>query len=76
MTLINDARLAIGKKPIGFINPAIYSDKFKSALHDIVGGNNPGCGTDGFTAVKDWDPVTGVGTPDFVKLKKLWLELP
>ncbi|KAI0305677.1 subtilisin-like protein [Multifurca ochricompacta] len=76
ITMINDARLAVGKRPVGFINPAIYSPKFAHAFNDITTGNNPGCTTDGFTAVKGWDPVTGVGTPKFDKLLPLFLGLP
>ncbi|TFY61990.1 hypothetical protein EVJ58_g4155 [Rhodofomes roseus] len=73
---INDARLAIGKSPIGFINPAIYTPEFMAAFNDITTGSNPGCGTEGFYAQPGWDPVTGVGTPNFVKLLALWLALP
>ncbi|KAI0093139.1 subtilisin-like protein [Irpex rosettiformis] len=73
---INDARLAIGKKPIGFINPTIYTENFKSAFNDITNGTNPGCGTQGFSAVKGWDPVTGLGTPNFPRLLAKWLALP
>lgn len=69
-------RLAVGKKPIGFINPTIYSEKFIGAFNDITHGGNQGCGTPGFTAVPGWDPVTGLGTPDFVKLAALWLGMP
>jgi tripeptidyl-peptidase-1 len=76
ITLINDARLAAGKSPVGFINPAIYSAHFRAAFHDIVSGNNPGCGTDGFEAVEGWDPVSGLGTPNFEKLLDLWMGLP
>ncbi|KAJ3512186.1 hypothetical protein NLJ89_g3668 [Agrocybe chaxingu] len=68
LTMVNDARLAIGKKPIGFINPTIYSDFFGGAFNDITSGGNQGCGTSGFTAVPGWDPVTGLGTPSFPKL--------
>ncbi|ORY84175.1 subtilisin-like protein [Leucosporidium creatinivorum] len=76
ITLINDARLAIGKKPVGFINPTIYSSLFKAGFHDIVSGGNQGCGTPGFSAVSGWDPVTGLGTPNFGVLLPLWLALP
>ncbi|KIJ32810.1 hypothetical protein M422DRAFT_265293 [Sphaerobolus stellatus SS14] len=76
ITGINDARLAIGKKPVGFINPAIYSPAFRIAFNDITTGGNQGCGTPGFTAVSGWDPVTGVGTPNFERLLALWLLLP
>ncbi|GJJ08142.1 hypothetical protein Clacol_002350 [Clathrus columnatus] len=78
ITAINDARLTIGKKPVGFINPAasLYSSLFSFALNDITSGNNPGCGTSGFNATTGWDPVTGLGTPNFETLKALWLVLP
>jgi len=76
ITLINDARLAIGKGPVGFLNPTIYSPLFASAFHDITTGGNQGCGTPGFTATRGWDPVTGVGTPNFSKLLPRFLVLP
>lgn len=46
------------------------------AFNDITTGSNPGCNTEGFYAQPGWDPVTGVGTPDFNKLVELWLQLP
>ncbi|CDO77010.1 hypothetical protein BN946_scf184298.g37 [Trametes cinnabarina] len=76
LSAVNDARLAIGKKPIGFINPTIYSGAFQHAFNDITNGTNPGCGTDGFTAEPGWDPVTGLGTPNFPRLLASWLLLP
>lgn len=75
-TMINDARLAVGKSPIGFINPTIYSTRFAGLFNDITVGYNPGCGTTGFNATHGWDPVTGLGTPNFPKLLAAWLELP
>lgn len=76
LTAINDARLALGKGPIGFINPTIYSAGFTGAFNDITNGTNPGCGTPGFSAEPGWDPVTGLGTPNFAKLLARWLLLP
>ncbi|THU82569.1 subtilisin-like protein [Dendrothele bispora CBS 962.96] len=76
ITLVNDARIAAGKKPVGFINPAIYSDQFKNGLNDITTGDNPGCGSNGFSAAVGWDPVTGVGTPNLANLIPLFLNLP
>lgn len=76
ITLINDARIAAGKSSVGFINPAIYSPDFAGAFHDITNGTNQGCGTVGFSAVPDWDPVTGVGTPNLTALIPLFLALP
>ena len=46
------------------------------AFNDITNGTNPGCGTVGFNTELGWDPVTGVGTPNFVLLLALWLALP
>ncbi|KAF9460560.1 peptidase S8/S53 domain-containing protein [Collybia nuda] len=66
--LLNDFRIANGKSSLGFINPLIYSTA-STGFNDIVAGSNPGCGTTGFTAGKGWDPVTGLGTPDFLKLQ-------
>ncbi|KAH9949696.1 peptidase S8/S53 domain-containing protein [Amylocystis lapponica] len=76
LAAVNDARAAAGKGPVGFINPTIYSAAFADAFHDITGGTNPGCGTAGFSAQPGWDPVTGLGTPDFPKLLELWRALP
>jgi tripeptidyl-peptidase-1 len=68
--LLNDYRLSLGKPTLGFINPLIYSNA-TSGFNDIIEGFNPGCGTDGFSAGFGWDPVTGLGTPDFLKLQRL-----
>lgn len=67
VSLLNDAHLAGGKSSLGFLNPLLYS-KLASGLNDVVQGNNPGCGTNGFAAGPGWDPVTGLGTPNFSKL--------
>jgi tripeptidyl-peptidase-1 len=74
VTLINAARLDIGKSTVGFINPTIYS--FPFIFNDITSGGNQGCGTAGFEAVSGWDPVTGLGTPNFPRMVALWLALP
>lgn len=74
LTLVNSARMNIGKGPIGFANPVFY--QHPEILTDIVEGGNQGCGTPGFTAVPGWDPVTGLGTPNFPKMLALWLLLP
>ena len=49
---IVEERIKVGKGPIGFINPTLY--KNPSVLNDIVSGNNPGCGTQGFSCAKGW----------------------
>jgi tripeptidyl-peptidase-1 len=74
ITLINQERVAAGKSPVGFINPTLYANP--GALNDITLGDNQGCGTQGFRAVKGWDPLTGLGTPNFPKLLEVFLALP
>lgn len=74
ITLLNEERLAAGKKPIGFLNPIMY--KNPGMFNDITIGNNPGCGTKGFPASKGWDPVTGLGTPNYTKMRDVFMALP
>jgi len=69
ITLLNDFRMSKGKGSLGFLNPLLYSNP--NVLNDITSGDNPGCGTNGFTARKGWDPVTGLGTPNFPKMQKI-----
>jgi tripeptidyl-peptidase-1 len=64
---LNEIRLNAQKPTLGFLNPLIYSNP--NAFNDITVGNNPGCNTKGFFAASGWDPVTGLGTPDFAKLQ-------
>jgi len=72
ISLLNDARVASNLSSLGFLNPFLYS-KGVEGLTDILAGNNPGCGTEGFNASTGWDPVTGLGTPKFEVLKSLVL---
>lgn len=73
----NEARARIGKGPIGFINPSLYKyNKLAPIFKDITSGNNPGCNTTGFAAVQGYDPVTGLGTPNFEALNAVFLALP
>ncbi|KAJ7114159.1 family S53 protease [Mycena crocata] len=63
--LINDRLIAAGKPVLGFLNPFLYSAAGRAAFTDITSGTNPGCNTEGFSATSGWDPVTGLGTPNF-----------
>ena len=82
--LVNAARLAAGKKVVGFANPAIYQlvASTPAAWTDIVKGDNSctegGCNggkCTGFGAVKGWDAATGVGTPIVDALVAAWVAL-
>jgi len=74
VTRINEERIKRGKGRVGFINPTLYEHPY--VLNDITNGTNPGCGTEGFSSVPGWDPVTGLGTPNYPKMLDLWLSLP
>ncbi|KAJ7753566.1 peptidase S8/S53 domain-containing protein [Mycena metata] len=82
ITLVNDARLAVGKSPVGFINPTIYSPNFARAFNDVVSGTSQGCKGwqgdrgGGFQAGPGWDAASGVGTPNLGLLIEKWLALP
>ncbi|KAK4554593.1 Tripeptidyl-peptidase sed1 [Recurvomyces mirabilis] len=73
LTRINEERLKAGKSTVGFVNPTLYSNP--GVLHDITTGSNPGCGEAGFTCAKGWDPVTGLGTPNYPAMLTLFMGL-
>eukprot|EP00127_Corallochytrium_limacisporum_P002102 Clim_evm1s106 gene=Clim_evmTU1s106 len=67
VTLLNDVSIANGGSTLGFLNPLLYQmavDK-PQAFTDIVSGKNPDSPCSGFNAAPGWDPVTGLGTPNF-----------
>jgi len=84
VALLNDARLRANKPSLGFLNPLLYSNP--NALNDVVLGGSTGCdGLARFhgppngspvilhaawNATRGWDPVSGLGTPNFPKLLK------
>jgi tripeptidyl-peptidase I len=67
IALLNNELLDAGKSPLGFLNPWIYANP--QAFNDITTGNNPGCGTQGFPATTGWDPVTGMGSPNYAAMR-------
>ncbi|KAM3552720.1 hypothetical protein ARSEF4850_007251 [Beauveria asiatica] len=71
IALLNDFLVSEGKPPLGFLNPWLYK-KGKDGLRDITKGQNNVCYTQkAFPAAKGWDASTGLGVPDFAKLKSL-----
>ncbi|KAF8264385.1 peptidase S8/S53 domain-containing protein [Lactarius quietus] len=70
ISLLNDYRISNGRPPLGFLNPWLY-DGGLTGFNDITRGSNTGCGNGGFAAIVGWDPVTGLGTPDFERLLRI-----
>jgi len=72
VSLLNEARLDHQQPPLGFLNPFLYSTSIaeKDAFYDVTQGNNHYgcCGWTGFLATSGWDPVSGLGTPNFERL--------
>lgn len=58
ISLLNDYLISEGKSSLGFLNPLIYL-KTASGFNYVTSRSNPGCGTDGFSAGKGWDLVSG-----------------
>lgn len=89
IALLNDARLRAGKPALGFLNPFLYLLGFTALNDITAGGSvgcdgiNPQTGQPvpgasiipfaHWNATEGWDPVTGLGTPNFEKLKDLVL---
>lgn len=71
LTRINEERLAAGKSTVGFVNPVLYAHP--QAFFDVTQGTNAGCKTQGFSAAEGWDPVTGLGTPNYAALLKIFM---
>ncbi|KIH90964.1 tripeptidyl-peptidase I [Sporothrix brasiliensis 5110] len=73
VALLNAARRSKGLSPLGFLNPWLYNNT--AAWNDITGGAGIGCTNTTYfdspaswNATKGWDPVTGLGTPNFPAL--------
>jgi tripeptidyl-peptidase-1 len=73
-SLINDGRLAKGNPALGYLNTQLYivANRFSDAFYDVTTGPNNGAGScsPGFAPAPGWDPITGLGVPNYVGLKK------
>lgn len=82
VALLNSYRQNSGKSSLGFVVPLLYqayaSDP--TIFNDITTGNNKCtescCAKVGYEATTGWDPVTGLGTPNFAKLLAFVKTLP
>jgi kumamolisin len=55
--------------PVGFLNPVLYAHP--QACNDITGGDNGD-----YQAGPDWDPCTGLGSPDGARLLEALSQIP
>ena len=80
MTLLNARRLKEGKSTLGFINPLLYANP--DAFTDITIGDSSCseqefcCPKAYYSAQTGWDPVSGLGTPNYVRLAEVIDLLP
>ncbi|KAI0294261.1 family S53 protease [Multifurca ochricompacta] len=51
VALLNNELEAVGKHPLGFLNPFLYSNP--GVFTDITSGSNPGCGTNASRLLQD-----------------------
>jgi subtilase family serine protease len=62
LALVNQQSVANGNKPLGFINPSLYTiaegSSYDSNFHDITSGSN------GYSATTGYDLATGWGSPN------------
>ncbi|KAI0718416.1 subtilisin-like protein [Cerioporus squamosus] len=74
ITLLNDKLISAGKPTVGFLNPWLYSEGSKVFTDVTAGFSSVQCLDDDplrvINATEGWDPVTGLGTPDFDRLLK------
>lgn len=75
-SLVNAKLAASGGSSLGFINPTLYKAG-SSSFNDITSGNNKCCAstvccTEGFSATTGWDPLTGLGSVDYLKFEALF----
>jgi len=78
--MLNNERLAKGRPALGFLNPMLFKAAAEhrggAAFADVSAGDNKWpvqCFLNqsaGFVSQKGWDPVTGLGNPNFRELLK------
>merc|ERR1712127_508150 len=71
ISLLNEECLSAsgGKKTLGFVNPLFYQKP--DAFNDITKGTNAigNNAASGWKCTEGWDAATGLGTPNFAKLR-------
>lgn len=69
IALLNNARQIAKKGNIGWFNPFVYANA--GLFNDVTSGSSAGCAqtANNFPTKAGWDASTGVGTPNFQKLR-------
>jgi hypothetical protein len=70
---VNAGRFALGKGPVGWVNPFLYTYGSKF-VNDVTTGDNIYC-TVGYYATPGWDPASGLGSINYGKFEELMLSL-
>ena len=76
VALLNDWRFNQGKPSLGFIAPLFYqaAAEMPTSFTDITTGSNQctveACCQYGYYASTSWDPVSGLGSPNFQVLQQ------
>lgn len=89
ISLLNEARLKVGKRSLGFLNPLLYQIAKESpdAFHPVTSTNNRcsimylngkiNCCPYGYEGGNvfstNWNPLVGLGSPNYIKLKQILL---
>jgi tripeptidyl-peptidase-1 len=86
LTVLNQDRIDAKKAPLGFVNPLLYQmwQEQPNTFNDITVGSNGGkhylgtqaCTKFNFYATKGWDAVSGLGTPNFGRIREYVAKLP
>jgi tripeptidyl-peptidase I len=80
--MLNQHRLTASKSSLGYLNPLIHQVLGPlNCFNDITNGFSPGFNVNGhrlpgFNAVQGFDPASGWGSPNFVKLLEEIMKLP
>jgi len=86
LTIINDDRIRAGKSPLGFVNPLLYQmwQEQPNTFNDILVGANGGnhyvgdgdCKKFNFYATAGWDATSGLGSPNFGRIREYMAQIP
>jgi len=74
ISLINGHLLSNGQKQLGFVNPLLYKmyTEHPAAFNDVTEGDNKCsrnyCFEYGYAASTGWDPVSGLGSPNYAEM--------